>query len=333
MTLLTVPATEAVSIQSVCSSTGLAQTGQPPFASDPQDTPRCIAGPGAVSSSRSSSGPFTTPGNFFFWDAGSTITADSTTGFSFTGFAQVSINNIPANFDIGSIAATSGQFQDQVTIVPPAGVSGQAELVIPMHVTGSASTVGAVVVTPGTNIGIQHTAEFQYSFVAFGSVLLGRSEDTIGLSTPGETLVCGPAACEPAPVLFDQTRLVTFPFVFGETFFIDASFSVSALILPGGPPDAGFVSGSTTADFSHTITFGPATVVDASGNVIPGVTIASDIDYLAGTRATTPIGMPGPIGVPQPPTVMLVASTLIVGLAARRMARRPGRLFGPRPLG
>jgi len=126
----------------------------------------------------------------FFWDAGSTITANSATGFSFTGFAQVGFNNVPANFDIGAIAATGGTFLDQVTILPPSRVSGQAQLVIPMHVTGSASTVGAV--TPGPTLGIQHTAEFQYSFTAFGSVLLGRSQDTIGLSTTGRRSCADP---------------------------------------------------------------------------------------------------------------------------------------------
>jgi len=63
------------------------------------------------------------------------------------------------------------------------------------------------------------------------------------------------------------------------------------------------------------------------------VTIASDIDYLSGTRATTPIGVPGPIGVPQPSTMALVASTLIVGVAARRMALRRDRLPGAHPVG
>jgi hypothetical protein len=317
--LLTVPAAEAVSIQSVCSSTGLAAGGLPAFATDPVSGPeRCIGGPGAVSSSRSSSGPERGIGGF--WDAGSTISADAITGFSFSGFAHVAFSTIPARFGISAVAATGGQFRDQVTILPPPGVSGRAELVIPMHVTGSASTVGAVVATPG-NIGIQHTAEFQYGFVAFSGSLLGRSQDTIGLTTTAETLVCGPAACGPAPVLFNQTQLVALPFVFGETFFIDASFTVDAFILPNGPPDAGFLSViSATADFSHTVTFGPATVVDASGNVIPGVTIVSDIDYLAGTRASVPIA-PGPIGVPEPSTLVLLASTLIAGGAARRMLR------------
>jgi len=62
---------------------------------------------------------------------------------------------------------------------------------------------------------------------------------------------------------------VTLPFVFGETFFIDASFTVDALIFPTGPADAGFVSGSTTADFSHTVIFGPATTTRA-GTSFPG---------------------------------------------------------------
>jgi len=328
--LLTAPAVEATSIQSVCSGTGLSQAGLQPFATDPPSTgfppvslPRCIGGPGAVSSSRSSSGP---PGfmGSFFWDAGSTINVDSATGFSFSGFAQVSFNDLPANFDIGAVAGTSGQFLDKVTISPPPGVSGQAELVIPMHVTGSASTVGAVVTAPGDPRGIQHSAEFQYRVIAGGSVF-GVSEDTIGLSTTGETLVCGPAACGTAPVLFDETRLVKLPFVFNEEFLINAGFSVDASIFPNGPPEAGFLGGSTIADFSHTVTFGPATVVNASGDVIPGVTIASDIDYLAGTRAAAPIGVPGPIGVPQPSTVVLLASTLIVGGVVRRMVHRGRR--------
>jgi len=61
----------------------------------------------------------------------------------------------------------------------------------------------------------------------------------------------------------------------------------------------------------------------------------SDIpgDTPSGTRATTSIGVPGPIGVPQPPTVVLVAGTLIVGVVARGMARRRDRLSGGHPVG
>jgi hypothetical protein len=321
LALRTAPAAEADSIQSVCSSSGVAQTGLQPFATDPPSTgfppvslPRCIPGPGAVSSSLSSSGP---PGfvGAFFWNAGSTITADHATGFSFTGFAQVSFNNLPADFHIGAVAGTSGTFRDEVTILPPPGISGQAQLVIPMRVTGSATTVGAV--APDGAIGIEHTAEFLYNIASLGSVLFGRSQDTIGLSTTAETLVCGPAACGPAPVLFDETRIVKLPFMFNEQFLIDASFGVDASILPNGPPGAGFLGGSTTADFSHTVTFGPATVVDASGHVIPGVTISSDIDYLAGSApAPTP-------AVPEPSTAVLLFSGLFgLGLSAWRQRRR-----------
>jgi hypothetical protein len=53
-----------------------------------------------------------------------------------------------------------------------------------------------------------------------------------------------------------------------------------------------------------------ATLTNASGNVIAGVTIASDIDYLAGTP------------VPEPSTASLLASTLITAAAARGMAHQ-----------
>ena len=322
--ILTVRAAEGGSIQSVCSSSGLGELpGTQPFAADPPipafpgvALPRCISGPGAVGSSISSSGPPGFTGSFF-WDTGSTISVDPALGISFTGLAQVSFNNVPASFGLGAVAGTSGSFLDEMMISAPPGVSGSAVLVLPMHVTGAVSTAGAVVAPAGEGPFIPHVGEFTYSFSASSGSLFGSAHDTIGLSTTDETLVCGPAACGNAPVLFDQTRLVKLPFMFNEELFLNASFGVDASFFLNAPPGTGgFLGGFSIADFSHTVTFGPATVLDASGNVIPGVTIASDIDYLAGTRATTPIG------VPAPSTAMLFASALIVGGAARQVARR-----------
>jgi len=192
--------------------------------------------------------------------------------------------------------------------------------VIPMHVTGSVSTAGAVVAAPGEGPFIPHVGEFAYRFLASSGSSFGSSQDTIGLTTTGETVVCGPAACGNAPVLFDVTRLVRLPFTFNEEFILDASFGVDASFFLNAPPGTGgFIGGFSFADFSHTVTFGPATVVNASGTAIPGVTIASDIDYLAGTRATAPIG------APEPSTLMLLASALIIGGTVRRMAARSFR--------
>jgi len=326
--LPSVQAAEAGSILSVCSQSALVELPLPatdPFAADPPITPfprsappRCIAGPGAVSSSISSSGPGLVPG-FLFWDARSRISVDPALGISFSGFAQASFNDVPASLGIGALAGTGGGFIDDLTIAPPPGVSGSAVLVLPMHVTGGVSTAGTVIPAAGEGPFIPHVGEFTYQFELSSTSSFGFAQDTFGLSTFGETLVCGPAACGNTPVLFDETRIVKLPFTFNEELFLNASFGVDASFFLNAPFDAGFLGGFSIADFSHTITFGPATVVDAAGNVIPGVTIASDIDYLAGTRG------PAPIGVPEPSTLALLASALIVGGVARHTAHRRER--------
>jgi hypothetical protein len=233
------------------------------------------------------------------------ITADSGTGFKFSGSAQVSFNNVPPSLGVGAIAGTSGNFLDLLTILAPAFSGSAGKLVIPLHVTGSVSAVGTVV-----GPGIPHTGELTYNlFDDFG-----HSNGTIGLSTTGETLVCGPAACGSEGVPFNETRLVQLPFTFGAEFELGGSFGVDASFFLNAPPGpGGFIGGHTTASFDHTVTFGPATVLDAAGNVITDVTIISDIDYRAGTRVAT--------AVPEPPTASL-AFVVLAALPALWWLRR-----------
>jgi len=305
----------ASSLQSVCSSSALSQTPSDPFATDPPFTgfrhdflPRCIAGPGSVSSGISSDGgPVGFGPGSLFWDAHSAITVDQAT-VRFSGYAQVTFNDIGAASQLASYAGTSGTFLDLMTILPPAGVSGHAELDIPMHITGSGSAVGTVV-----GAGIPHAADFTYDFRASSASFFEQATDTVGVHTTGETLRCNGATCAQAPVEFDRIVLLRFPFVFGEEFFFQGGLSVTAsFFLNSDSP--GRISGSTTADFSHTMTFGPATVVDASGRVIDGVTILSDIDYL-GAAAASPIPEP-------PPWLLLAAAVSFAPLLRHRMRSR-----------
>jgi hypothetical protein len=310
-TFLSVSAASGASVQSVCAVTGFIELPiQQPFATDPAMTgfppvtqPRCITGPGAVSSSLTQGGR---PGVVdFAWDARTTISVDPSTGVLFSGFAQVSFPGDPPNIGLGAIAEVNGSFLDKVTISAP-GVSGQGVFVIPLHVTGAVSAVGTV-----AGSGIPHTGELTYSFLSAGLTSFGRAQGTVGLSTTNETLVCGPAACGVAPVLFDQTVLVQLPFTFGEQFDLSGTFGVDASFFLNAAT-GGILAGSTTADFSHTLTLGPATVTDASGNPILGVTIASDIDYLAGTI------------VPEPSAAALLTATLMGAVGIRRKVSRAG---------
>ena len=314
---LTVPPAQASSVQSVCSGSALAQTGFPPFVADPGlahgvALPRCIAGPGAVSSSITSDGPPGYSPGFLYWDAHSVISVDPATGIRFSGYAQVNFNDVHPDLGIGSVAGTDGTFLDLVTIdAPPILAAGAGTLEIPLHITGSATALGTVV-----GPGIPHTAELTYDFQSLGSVTFGHAGDSIGLTTTGETLVCGPAGCGPAPVLFDRTVIVDLAFTFGEPFYLKGVFGVDASFFLNAP-SGGFLGGTSIADFAHTVTFGPARVLDASGNVVAGATIASDIDYLAGTRVAA---------VPEPQTFALFAAGLGCGLGVlRRRSRRQGR--------
>ena len=73
------------------------------------------------------------------------------------------------------------------------------------------------------------------------------------------------------------------------------------------------LSGRAIGDFSHTGVFGGATVLDASGNVLPNVNIESALgfDYRAGFSA-----------VPTPGAFYLLGTALagLVGMRRRRSA-------------
>jgi len=310
--LTSLPA-RASSVQSVCSGSAVAQTGLPPFAADPAISngvalPRCITGPGSVSSSITSDGP---PGyltGFLYWDAHSAMSVDPVTGISFSGFAQVNFNDLRPDLGIGNLAGTEGVFLDLLTITaPPALASGSGTLEIPLHITGSATTLGTVV-----GPGIPHTAELIYDFQSLGTVTFGHSGDEIGLTTSGETVTCGAAGCGAAPVLFDKTVLVDLPFTFGEQFYLKGVLAVDASFFLGAPA-GGILGGTSIADFAHTVTLGPATILDANGHVVAGATILSDINYLGGTAAA----------VPEPQTFALLAAGLGFGLVVARRQRRP----------
>ena len=314
---LTACPAHASSIQSVCSGSGLAQFPGPfpPFATDPAMSngvalPRCIAGPGAVSSSVTSDGPPGYVPGYLYWDAHSTISVDPATGIRFSGFAQVNFNDVRPDLGIGSVAATAGTFLDLVTITAPTVLaSGAGTLEIPLHITGSATTLGTVV-----GPGIPHTAEMTYDFQSLGTVTFGHAADTIGLTTTGETIVCGPVACGPAPMSFDRTVLVDLPFTFGEQFYLKGVFAVDASFFLNAPA-GGFLGGTSIADFAHTVTVGPARVLDAKGDVVAGATILSDIDYFAGTAAA----------VPEPQTFALLTAGMGLGVVVVRRRSRARR--------
>jgi hypothetical protein len=302
----------ASSVQSVCSGSAAGQLSFPPFAADPPVSggvalPRCISGPGAVSSSIASDGP---PGylpGFLYWEARSTMSVDPASGIKFSGYAQVNFNDVRTDLGIGSVAGATGTFLDVVTITAPHVLaSGSGTLEIPLHITGSATTLGTVV-----GPGIPHTAELTYDFQSLGTVTFGHVADKIGLTTTGETITCGAAACGAAPVLFDQTVLVDLPFTFGEEFALKGVFGVDASFFLNAP-SAAFLGGTSIADFAHTVTFGPARVLDANGDVVVGATIVSDIDYFAGTAAA----------VPEPHTFALLTAGLGFGLAVVRRRTR-----------
>ncbi|MGZ5234692.1 MAG: PEP-CTERM sorting domain-containing protein, partial [Caldimonas sp.] len=109
-----------------------------------------------------------------------------------------------------------------------------------------------------------------------------------------------------------RTMLVDLPFTFGEQFYLKGVFSVDAsffLNAPSGVP----LGGTSIADFAHTITLGPASVLDASGKVVAGATIVSDIDHLAGV---------GTAPVPEPPEFALLAAGFAFGLSVMRRRSR-----------
>ena len=303
VSVLVLPA-HASSVQTVCSGSAISQLGFPAFASDPATTngsgfPRCITGPGTVSSGISQN-----EAGRLLWDTRSTISVDPALGIQFSGFAEVTFNNMPANINIGDAAGTVGYFLDDVTITaPPALASGSGTFEIPLHITGSASALGTVV-----GPGIPHSAELVYDFLSLGTVTFGEATDTIGIDTTGETVTCDAAACGISPVLFDKTVMVRLPFTFGEEFTLKGVFSVGASFFLDSPTE-GFLSGLTIADFAHTVTLGPARVLDANGDLVVGATIASDIDYFAGTTTAA---------VPEPSSLALLTAGIGFGLAVVR---------------
>ena len=283
-----------------------------PVASDPPDLPyplngtfpqRCSNTFGSVSSAitKDESG-------FFTSTAQSVISVDPVTGVRFYGSAAVAFNDVELNAE-NRRAATSGSFGDEITITAP-GVSGIAYLSIPIHVTGSVTAAGVYVGDPG----VRHLADFSYriySSTCFGSVVCPSGG--FGISTTGETLGGGGAgggAVGVVPEDFDQVVVVKVPFTLGQTFQLSPSFSVEASIWLPFVPGAPTLGGLAAADFSHTVLFGPASVLDADGNPIPDATIESDLDYFSGA-------------VPEPSSSLLVAAAAAVLTLARKRREVP----------
>lgn len=292
---------------------GLFMFSDPPSPASGVVGTRQINGFGTVSSSiqhdlvADGNGPFS-------YDAHSAISVNPGTGISFGGFA--SVNSVAAFSGLDGRAHTEGAFADDLLISAPGQNDTLAFLAIPLHVTGAVGTLGADNNSP---FAFTHSGQLSYQFATGNGCGFNRlpcPRGSVGFSTPGETI--------PGPVALDQTFTVKVPFILGEDTFLSAVFGVDADL--GVPfdttPGAAAPASRVVADFSHTLTAGPATVVDGAGNVIQNAVVLSDFNYLAGPAAPPPSlpppSPPPPAGVPEPGTDLLLMAGLMAWAARPR---------------
>lgn len=108
-------------------------------------------------------------------------------------------------------------------------------------------------------------------------------------------------------VVVDQDFSALVPFRFGEVFYFQTFFRLSAQVFSANPPSIGYAQG----DFSHTGKLTGVTVFDRDGSPIANPSIDSGINFTN----------PGVSTVPLPPSAWLLA-TCIAGTCGRRWFRR-----------
>ncbi len=221
-------------------------------------------------------------------------------GFAPAGFGSLAIAELNAQHGGPAAARTWGYFVDEVTIT---GGSGHGTFVVPLHVTGTSyvyATREAGVQDPTVHAGISvQCVESTNPITSCNGILLDFSSQ---------------ANLQNTPTPIDQTIEMTIPFDFGTP----ADFAVYGCSVASM---AAFtdLAGTVSVDFSHTAVIQRATVLDGSGQEVPGATVtsASGFDYLgapAGTSTTTTT-------LTSPTTSTLVASAPCSGLAGIAGAR------------
>ena len=194
----------------------------------------------------------------------------------------------------GAVAKSIAEFGDTIT---PQGLSGQGYLVIPFTLTGD---VTISYTGPGAG-GFAVTASGFWCSGGCDFHFTKNNADSLSWGINGENSA--------TPISVNEAAVLSIPLEEGTVTTYDFQFRILAEVL-ATQYSAGTVSGTASADFSHTGIFGPAFVTDLNGNRLDGVTLASGsgFNYLAGTSA-----------VPLPPSAILFPS----GLAALgRLNRR-----------
>ena len=212
-------------------------------------------------SSRSYS--FTTPDYNVGTDASFTIDADAFDG-STSVAGSITIDPI---YGRGASGTATGTWRDCLTID---GHAGDGRLHVPIHLTGARTlsfSIGGAYVPPDGSNPIAR---------AFANV--NCSAFTVGVVAPD---TCpDPAFDWSDSGAIDETIELVAPFTFGAPFSlqIDPTVSTGLGYTPSG--EAGTLDGSAAIDLAGALL--PATVTDAIGTPLAGVTIAAEsgFDYL-----------------------------------------------------